>query len=509
MKRRKIIITILFVLTLMLSLVACDNGGSNNNKQDEFVYREIDPDEYAADTYTTHTNGYQLVWTEEFNYEGKPDASKWNYEVGGGGWGNNESQVYTNEEKNAYVSDGALKITVLKEGSGYTSARITTKNKGDWKYGLMEIKAKIPTGVGTWPAIWMMPTESKYGGWPRSGEIDIMETTGRRPTYIQGTVHTTNSGSAGAGGATTISNSTTEWNRYQIEWTDKYIKFMVNDQPYYTYYHITGADTNSWPFDQKFFFILNIAMGGNMGGAIDSDFEEAHMLVDYVRVYQPIDETDNEKPTSVNISEYVPGYNKIALTWDKAQDNQGIKQYDIVLNNKIIGATVSNSYVIGGLKEDTTYNVKIVSVDYNGNWTLSSGIDIKTLSMAKIPGKVYGHQYTLSSQKLTVSYASGDGMAIIPSNTEVTFDVKASKATSSNLTLRLVANITSLVKIEILSGGTIIYDSSQTVNQSFGKFIEVAFPTINNLPGGEITIKLTCNASTTGNAIKLNYIEVQ
>lgn len=133
------------------------------------------------------------VWADEFNYTGEPDPAKWGYDIGGSGWGNNELQYYTNSRSNSNVADGTLKITARKEnveGKEYSSARLVSKDKGDFLYGRFEIKAKLPTGRGTWPALWMLPTNWAYGGWPESGEIDIMEHVGYDQDRVHITVHT-------------------------------------------------------------------------------------------------------------------------------------------------------------------------------------------------------------------------------------------------------------------------------------------------------------------------------
>ncbi|NQU81442.1 MAG: glycoside hydrolase family 16 protein [Bacteroidetes bacterium] len=135
-------------------------------------------------------NRLVMVWWDEFNYSGAPDTSKWGYDVGGWGWGNNEEQYYTDQLKNSYVENGDLHIEALKENDSWTSARLITKNKGDWLYGRIEVRANLPSGRGTWPAIWMLPTDWEYGDWPSSGEIDIMEHVGYEPTTVYGTVHT-------------------------------------------------------------------------------------------------------------------------------------------------------------------------------------------------------------------------------------------------------------------------------------------------------------------------------
>ncbi|MBO4623333.1 MAG: family 16 glycosylhydrolase [Bacilli bacterium] len=525
MTKNTIIKLFIFILLILaISLVGCSEvlpddggGGSGNNNSGntpkEYVYREIEPDEFSDDTIAVLANGYKLIWTDEFNYTGSPDPAKWNYEVGGGGWGNNESQYYTNRDDNSYVSDGYLTITAKKESVSsysYTSARLTSKNKGDFKYGYIEFRAILPEGLGTWPALWMMPTESVYGGWPNSGEIDIMETTGKNPSYIQGTTHTTVSQGGGVGGATTCPTSTKQWNTYACEWDDSGIKFMVNGKTYFTYTHSPNHDSTRWPFDQKFFLIMNIAMGGNMGGQIADDFKEAKMLVDYVRVYQKVDEADTVAPSAVEIKKYVSSYDNIYIEWDKATDNQGVRQYNIVVNNKQIGATMSNSYTIKNLEEATNYQVRIVSVDYNGNYTLSDIFTFATLKEPTLPGKIKGTDYSSATKKVSVVTASAEGgnCLQLPSGTEVNYRALCKTSGTYNVNLRVQVLKTCEVEIKILSDTETIYVNKVTLSSSYGKYNDVAFPEL-NLPAGEYQIKITCNASDTGNAIVINYLNIE
>jgi beta-glucanase (GH16 family) len=227
-----------------------------------------------------------LVWSDEFDSQGSPGSSKWDYDLGAGGWGNNEKQYYTNRTDNVLISDGTLKIILKKEnysGSEYTSARILTKDKFSFKYGTIKVRAKLPAGGGTWPAIWMLGDNISTVGWPACGEIDIAEHVGNQLNKIFGTLHYGPSvaGHIQNGGTKDISNATTEFHLYACEWSSTTIKFFVDDVPYYTF-----NNTGSLPFNQKFFIILNVAMGGNFGGAIDSNFTSAAMEIDYVRVYQ-------------------------------------------------------------------------------------------------------------------------------------------------------------------------------------------------------------------------------
>ena len=226
-----------------------------------------------------------LVWSDEFETAGAPDASKWTYDIGAGGWGNNESQYYTNRPENVIVSDGTLKIIAKREnysGSEFTSARMLTKGKYAFKYGKIEVRAKLPAGIGTWPAIWMLGNNFSTVGWPASGEIDIMEHLGRELNKIHSTLHYPgHSGGNAVGGSTTINNATTAFHKYAAEWTPGAIKFFVDDVPFYTF-----TNNTTLPFNQEFFIILNVALGGNWPGPVDAAFNSSTMEVDYVRVYQ-------------------------------------------------------------------------------------------------------------------------------------------------------------------------------------------------------------------------------
>ncbi len=249
----------------------------------------------------------KLVWSDEFDYEGKPNSAKWGFDTGGGGWGNNEEQFYTNRLENAFVKDGYLTIRAIKESyenRNYTSARLVTREKGDWKYGKFEIRAKLPGGRGTWPAIWMLPTDWEYGGWPSSGEIDIMEHVGYDMNNVHGTVHTNaynHLKGTQKGGSKKLADVVNDFHVYAIEWTEKQIDFFIDGEKYFTFYK-EDDDYKKWPFDKRFHLILNIAIGGNWGGVegIDNDIFPVEMVVDYVRVYQSFDELEIKGPDVVN-----------------------------------------------------------------------------------------------------------------------------------------------------------------------------------------------------------------
>lgn len=246
----------------------------------------------------TTPKGYKLVWADEFNYRGLPDAKRWGYDTmeNKSGWGNHELQYYTfANPKNAWVENGSLSITAIKEafkGCKYTSARLVTKNKGDWKYGRFEIKAKLPKGVGMWPAIWMLSTDLKYGSWPASGEIDIMENVGHKPDTVYGSIHTKayyfriNTQKTKA---VYLPDCSDAFHVYALEWDAEKISLFVDDEKYLTFANEKKTFAE-WPFDQRLHLLLNIAVGGDWGGqkGIDDSIFPQKMLVDYVRVYQKI-----------------------------------------------------------------------------------------------------------------------------------------------------------------------------------------------------------------------------
>ena len=226
-----------------------------------------------------------LVWSDEFNTNGTPDPAKWGYDLGAGGYGNNELQYYTNRPENVIVENGVLKIKAIKEnynGAAYTSARLLSKGKFAFTYGKVEVSAKLPAGVGTWPAIWMLGANSSTVGWPDCGEIDIMEHRGYELNKIFGTFHYPgHSGGNADGNTKMISNATTAFHKYSLDWSATAIKIYVDDQLVHSL-----ANSAAIPFNHDFFFILNVAMGGTFGGSVDPNFSNATMEVDYIRVYK-------------------------------------------------------------------------------------------------------------------------------------------------------------------------------------------------------------------------------
>tara|TARA_R110002051_G_scaffold42821_1_gene87514 strand:- start:645 stop:1754 length:1110 start_codon:yes stop_codon:yes gene_type:complete len=270
-------------------------SGDNNTVISVFAYSssgdEIS-DFKAITVYVSDQSG--LVWADEFDSEGAVLTSNWFSEEvppQNGSWFNGEQQHYTARTDNAFVSNGTLKIVAKKENytaynstKNYTSARLNSKFA--FTYGRVEVRAKLPEGGGTWPAIWTLGSNINTIGWPFCGEIDIMEHVGNNIGRVSAAIHTpSSSGNTVNVGYTTVPDATTAFHVYAIDWTADKIDFYVDDILYYTYNPST-KNSNTWPFDENQFILLNIAMGGNLGGNIATDFSQATMEIDYVRVYQ-------------------------------------------------------------------------------------------------------------------------------------------------------------------------------------------------------------------------------
>lgn len=234
-------------------------------------------------------NERKLVWEENFNGNAL-DTLSWNFELGNGcpnvcGWGNNERQIYTKD--NHELKDGFLIINTKKEAGSYTSTRITTAQKKEFQYGRIEARAKVPTGKGIWPAFWMLGSNIKTVGWPKCGEIDILEYVGKELSTVFTTLHTEDShGNSVNSKKTTIVGIEEGFHVYAIDWTKEKIDFFVDNKLVYSF-NPKEKNEKTWPFDQKFFILLNVAVGGNFGGPeVDDTIFPQQFSIDYIKVYQ-------------------------------------------------------------------------------------------------------------------------------------------------------------------------------------------------------------------------------
>lgn len=348
---------------------------------------------------------WKMVWNDEFDYQGTPDNSKWSFDTEGNNWdwGNDEAQNYTPaDKKNAWVADGNLIIEARKEnytwpGDGqtkqYTSARLRTLGKGDWTYGKVEVRALLPTGRGMWPAIWLLPSEEKYGGWPSSGELDIMENVGFDPNKIHCNIHTeayNHKLGTNKGNTVTTSNPNANWHVYSMEWdADKVIFFLDGDQVFR--FDNEHKSYKEWPYDQKFHLLLNIAVGGGWGGeqGIDDGIFPQRMLVDYVRVYEygevedvpafgplagnfTINEdgaSSSTEPVKDNMTFYTCGHD---LELDASNIDATDEDFVWTSNGETVG--VGRTLKVNGFEGEKTFHVEFTN-------KAKTGFDVKVIGV--------------------------------------------------------------------------------------------------------------------------------
>ncbi len=259
-------------------------------------------EEVAGCQLSSSLDGYEMVWNDEFDGT-EIDDSKWGYDLGDGcqispdlcGWGNNELEYYTDRRENSFIENGNLVIKAIREvpfylgQHQYTSARMVTKNKGDWRYGRVDVRAKLPIGQGLWPAIWMLPTDNVYGGWPKSGEIDIMENIGSEPTRVFGTIHYGHDFWRFNSQGIELEEGTfaDDFHVFTLLWDEDCIQFQMDGMDVGEPNTRSTVLPTTFPFDQRFHLLLNVAVGGNLPGNPNAatSFPQT-MKVDYVRVYQ-------------------------------------------------------------------------------------------------------------------------------------------------------------------------------------------------------------------------------
>jgi beta-glucanase (GH16 family) len=343
----------------------------------------------AGGTRSAHA-GWQVVWSDEFD-GASVDTNKWTYDIGNGsgGWGNNELEYYTSRATNVYVANSLLHIVARKEvpqylGFDYTSAKLKTLGRFSKKYGRFEFRARLPQGQGYWPALWMMPRDSVYGGWAASGEIDVMENRGSTPTITGGTIHyggswpnnvyTGNSYVFPGGGVAT------DFHNYMLEWGTNSMKWYVDGVLYQTQtsWYSTGNPYPA-PFDQPFYLIMNLAVGGNYGGNPDgTTVFPGEMQVDYVRVYDYVVSSIPDVPTGLSAT---AGGTQVVLSWSISS---GATNYNVKSSTTnggpytTIGSTATTSYTNTGLINGTTYYYVVSAANTFGESSNSVQISATT-----------------------------------------------------------------------------------------------------------------------------------
>ncbi len=419
---RKIIVIIGCICTILL-VYACDrNTKSTTEETTTTVITTTTTEEQLPDIPPSldmcddlpDQGDYKIAWCDEFNYQGLPDDTKWQYDVGGNGWGNNEVQYYTRADRdNVVVKNDNLIITARKEsfgGRNYTSTRLNSAGKSEFLYGKIDIRAKLPGEKGTWPALWMLGNFEKYG-WPGCGEVDIMEHVGNDLNRVHGSIHTKNYNHKEGTQKTAslyVQDVVNNYHIYSIEWTPKQIRFFIDGLNYFVFNNDEINNPNnshdSWPFDEKMFFILNIALGG-WGGTVPSSFTEAKMYVDYVRVYQKeFPENDTVAPDKVeNLKMNLKLKNSASFIWDAANDDLGVKYYEIYAKNKttneeeLLGTSNLPKFVVTGLNESTSYEIKVIAVDFENNKSEPASIDYTTDENQAVTEKIQAEEYATMS----------------------------------------------------------------------------------------------------------------
>lgn len=292
------------ITSLLFSLSGCGGGGGAAGTADTGVASLLLPAPapvVVAPPAAGALPGWTLVWSDEFDRDGLPDPNKWDYDTDRNavGWYNNELQYYARARlENSRVQGGRLIITARREslasaadygGQAYTSARLLTRGKADWTYGFIEVRAKLPCARGTWPAIWML---GSGGIWPDDGEIDIMEQTGQNKGEVLGTIHTRaynyfngNLG-PGQGARTALNDACTAFHNYQLTWDGDRIQIGVDGNNYFSYANPRNGSYAQWPFDRPQFLLLNLAVGGDLGGTVDNAMLPAQLEVEHVRIYR-------------------------------------------------------------------------------------------------------------------------------------------------------------------------------------------------------------------------------
>jgi beta-glucanase (GH16 family) len=364
-------------------------------------------------SYTVFAQCEVLVWSDEFNGIGSPNSTYWNFDLGQSGWGNQEIQNYTNSTTNCRQEDGRLIIDAIKTGTTWTSARIKTQNKLSFKYGKIVFRAKLPTGVGTWPALWTLGDNITTVGWPACGEIDIMEHVGRNQNVVQAALHNPSSyGNTQNKGSKTISTASTEFHEYAVSWNAERMVFSIDNIPYYTYSPSPKTAAN-WPYDAGQFIIMNLAIGGTFGGSVDPNLTSARFEIDYVRVYEersePIISGSQfvfEKQQGVKFT--APDYgNDIVYTWTVPNDatlvsGQGTKEITVDWGQSDGPVLVALTGETGCLVNSTSLAITTI-VNPSG-----SKFTVEDFTNPQLPGwskNDNGITYSLDNKILNVSYA--------------------------------------------------------------------------------------------------------
>ncbi|PSR09317.1 MAG: hypothetical protein DA408_17360 [Bacteroidetes bacterium] len=369
---------------------------------------------------------FELVWSDEFSINGPPNPATWGYDLGTGqgGWGNQEIQTYTSNAQNVRVAGGMLVIEAHKVNNVWTSARIQSQGKKSFTYGKVQFRAKLPAGVGTWPALWLLGDDVTSEGWPACGEIDVMEHVGKDPGRVHGSLHTPSSSGATVNtGTINIADFATNFHDYEVRWTADAIAFQVDGNTYYTYQPALQNPAN-WPYNNGFFMIMNIAMGGIFGSAdqyetgglqngVDPGLTTARMEVDYVRVYQEvasvaISGTENVTPFATGLAYTVSNLAEGTFNWTVpagAVITAGQGTPTITVNWGDSSGEVAVAAVGACNTYTASLGVNTVTVPQTGSYILDDFEDSNHDRWTANPGAGNSFTFTESDGALSIAYA--------------------------------------------------------------------------------------------------------
>lgn len=443
---------------------------------------------------------WTMIFDDEFNTDGVPDVNKWKIDPQPKGWINGEQEVYTDAtHDNARVRNGNLVITGKKDYPNgtttepWSSARLITQNKMDFQYGKVDVRARLPRARGSWPAIWLMPTTSAYGAWPKSGELDIMEHVGNNFGTVLATVHTqnrnwTNGGQVSA--SKVIPDVDTVYHVYSMEWNADSIEFRYDNLHVLTYPN-PHTDWKDWPFDQKFFLILNISIGGGMGGTIvDADWPDS-MLVDYVHVYQkglgtPVLDTVTVTPATIS---FLPGITQQYTA--KALDQNGFP-VNITPVWSITGT--GNSITAAGLATLNDSATITATATVNGvTKTAVAHATPRTATYKPIPAKIEAEQFGNSNSCCTETTADAGGgvdVSYIGTGTWFEYDIAVPDSGAYRIQFRVAAN--SLSGLNIMMDSVTLQTVALPASGGWQNWETVTSLPI-QLPAGNKTIRIQAN----------------
>ncbi len=445
---------------------------------------------------------WTMIYNDEFNVDGVPDRSKWTVDPKPKGWINGEQQVYTDTtHDNARVRNGDLVITGKKDFPNgvstepWSSARVISQNKMDFLYGKVEVRAKLPKARGSWPTIWMMPTSSVYGGWPKSGEIDIMEHIGNQLGRVMSTVHTQNSNWTNGGhltGSRNFADAHTAYHTYSLEWSPDSLAFTFDSLHVYTYVN-PHTDWKDWPFDQKFHIILNLAIGGGMGGTIvESDWPDS-MNVDYVRVYQKGLGTPYPDTVIVTPANQLVLAGKSLQYTAKVLDQNG-HVMDLSPQWSITGA--GNTITSDGLATlDTSGVITATAAQDTISVSGSAYVNVRTPDYKPIPARIEAEAFDNSNSCCTEPTQDTSGtvnVSYIGKGTWFDYDIEVPEGDRYRVQLR--AAVSAATSASIYLDTVLLATVKLPASGGWQKWITVSSPKI-RLKRGKQTIRVFSNAS--------------